>query len=143
MIELLVSHGASVDRQDRDGGAPLHRAGRARSPGAVAALLSAGAAPRASTKKAGSTPLHLAVASTAASGTADTGDLQLGIVRMLLAAGATMSDVDGNGTAVVDRIRSRMLREALAAGPPNVDRGSAGWAPCALWAYDDRHPRRT
>src|SRR3954453_819200 len=50
MIELLVSHGASVDRQDRDGVAPLHRAVRARSPGAVAALLSAGADPRASTK---------------------------------------------------------------------------------------------
>jgi ankyrin repeat protein len=49
---------------------PLHRAVRARSPAAVAALLSAGASPRAATAKAGSTPLHLAVAPTGASGTA-------------------------------------------------------------------------
>ncbi len=35
---------------------------------------------------------------------------------MLLAAGATLADVDGNGVAVADRIRSRTLREALATG---------------------------
>jgi hypothetical protein len=35
---------------------------------------------------------------------------------MLLAAGATMADVDSNGVAVVDRIQSRVLRKALAAG---------------------------
>jgi hypothetical protein len=36
---------------------------------------------------------------------------------MLLAAGATLADEDRNGAAVADRIRSRALREALAAGP--------------------------
>ncbi|MGB6584184.1 MAG: ankyrin repeat domain-containing protein, partial [Streptosporangiaceae bacterium] len=66
--------------------------------------------------KAGSTPLHLAVAPTGASGTAGAGDLQLEIVRMLLAAGATMADVDRNGVAVADRIQSQALRDALAAG---------------------------
>jgi hypothetical protein len=35
---------------------------------------------------------------------------------MLLAAGATMADVDRNGVAVVDRIQSQALRKALAAG---------------------------
>jgi hypothetical protein len=34
---------------------------------------------------------------------------------MLLAVGATLDDVDRNGVAVVDRIQSRALREALAA----------------------------
>ncbi len=116
IIELLVSCAAAVDRPDRGGVTALHRAVRARSPAAVAALLSAGADPRAATRKAGSTALHLAVAPTGASGTAKTAGLQIQIVRMLLAAGATMTDVDRKGIAVVDRIQSRELRKALAAG---------------------------
>ncbi len=116
IIELLVSAGATVDQPDRGEVTPLHRAVRARSPAAVAALLSAGADPHAATSKAGSTPLHLAVAPTGASGTAGAGDLQLEIVRMLLAVGATMADVDRNGVAVADRIQSQALRDALAAG---------------------------
>ena len=115
IIELLVSAGAAVDQPDRGGVTPLHRAVRARSPAAVAALLSAGASPRAATRKAGSTPLHLAVAPTGASGTAGAGEFQLEIVRMLLAAGATLADVDRNGVAVADRIQSQALRNALAA----------------------------
>jgi hypothetical protein len=35
---------------------------------------------------------------------------------MLLVAGATKADVDSNGVAVVGRIQSRALRNALAAG---------------------------
>ena len=116
IIELLISAGAAADRPDRGGVTPLHRAVRARSPAAVAALLSAGADPRAATGKAGSTPLHLAVAPTGASGTAGAGELQLEIVRMLLADGATLADVDRNGVAVADRIQSQALRDALAAG---------------------------
>ena len=115
IIELLVSAGAAVDQPDRGGVTPLHRAVRARSPAAVAALLSAGANPRAATRKAGSTPLHLAVAPSGASGTAGAGEFQLEIVRMLLAAGATLADVDRNGVAAADRIQSQALRNALAA----------------------------
>ena len=114
VIELLVSAGAAVDQPDRGGVTPLHRAVRARSPAAVAALLSAGADPRAATRKAGSTPLHLAVAPSGAGGTAGSADLQLEIVRLLLAAGATLTDVDGNGVTAADRIRSQALRDALA-----------------------------
>ena len=114
LIELLVSAGATVGQPDRGGVTPLHRAVRARSPAAVAALLSAGADPHAATRKAGSTPLHLAVAPTGAGGTAGTGDLQLEIVRLLLAAGATPADVDHNGTTVADRIQNQALRDALA-----------------------------
>jgi ankyrin repeat protein len=120
IIELLVSAGATVDLPDRGGVTPLHRAVRARSPAAVAALLSAGADPRAATGKAGSTPLHLAVAPTGAGGTAGAGELQLEIVRMLLAAGATLADVDRNGVTVADRIQSPALRSALAAERPTV-----------------------
>jgi ankyrin repeat protein len=116
LIELLVSAGAAVDQPDRGGVRPLHRAVRARSPAAVAALLAAGADPHTATRKAGSTPLHLAVAPTGASGTAGAGDLQLEIVRMLLAAGATLADTDRNGITVAGRINSQVLRDALAAG---------------------------
>jgi ankyrin repeat protein len=115
-VNLLVSAGAAVDQPDRGGVTPLHRAVRARSPAAAAALLSAGADPRAVTRKAGSTALHLAVAPTGASGTAGAGELQLEIVRMLLAAGATLADTDRNGVTVADRIQSQALRDALAAG---------------------------
>lgn len=94
----------------------LHRAVRARSPTAVAALLSAGADPCTATRKAGSTALHLAVARPARAEPAGAGELQIEIVRMLLAAGAAMADVDSSGVAVVDRIQSRALRKVLAAG---------------------------
>jgi ankyrin repeat protein len=116
IIDLLVSRGLAVDQPDLGGVTALHRAVRARSPAAVGALLSAGANPRAVTKKVGSTALHLAVAPTGAGGTAGTDGPQIEIVRMLLAAGATMTDVDRNGVTVVDRIQSKALRKALAAG---------------------------
>jgi ankyrin repeat protein len=116
IIELLVSCGAAVDQADRSGVTALHRAVRARSPAAVAALLAAGADPRAATTKAGSTALHLAVAPSGASGTAGTGELQIEIVRRLLAAGAALTDVDRHGVTVAGRIRSQALKAALAAG---------------------------
>ena len=115
IIELLVSAGAAVDQPDRGGVTPLHRAVRARSPAAVAALLSAGADPGAATRKAGSTALHLAVAPTGASGTAGaatTSSKSSGCS----AAGATLADVDRNGVTVAERINSQVLRNALAAG---------------------------
>jgi hypothetical protein len=68
------------------------------------------------TRKAGSTPLHLAVAPTGASGTAGAGDNQLEIVQLLLAAGATLADTDRSGVAVADRMQSQALRNALAPG---------------------------
>ena len=43
-------------------------------------------------------------------------EYQLEIVRMLLAAGVTLADVDRNGVTVVDRINSQALRNVLAAG---------------------------
>jgi hypothetical protein len=61
-------------------------------------------------------PGDAAVAPSGAGGTAGAGELQLEIVRMLLAAGATLADEDRNGVAAADRIRSQALREALAAG---------------------------
>jgi Ankyrin repeat len=117
---LVPDRGHLGQDAGRGGTATHHRTAglrrSARSPAAVAALLSAGADPRAATRKAGSTALHLAVAPTGASGTAGVGELQLEIVRMLLAAGATLADVDRNGVPVADRIQSQALRNALGAG---------------------------
>ena len=39
---------------------------------------------------------------------------------MLLAAGATLADVDHHGVAVADRIQSPALRSALAAERPST-----------------------
>ena len=49
-------------------------------------------------------------------GPAGAGDYQLEIVQLLLAAGATLADVDRNGVAVADRIQSQALRNELSAG---------------------------
>jgi hypothetical protein len=57
------------------------------------------------------------VAPTGASGTAGADDLRLGIVRLLLAAGASLADADRSGVTVADRIKSQALRDAFAAGP--------------------------
>ena len=122
----LLAAGAPVNAVNRRGAAALHYACDARplaptwDPATqrrvIELLVSAGADPRTMTSKAGSTPLHLAVAPTGASGTAGAGDLQLEIVRLLLAAGATLADADANGVAVADRIQSQALRDALATG---------------------------
>src|SRR5256885_2868760 len=106
IIELLVSAGATVDLPDRGGVTPLHRAVRARSPAAVAALLSAGADPRAATGKAGSTPLHPAVAPTGAGGNARTGELQLEIIRVLPPPRATLAHVEPNGMTVAAPVQN-------------------------------------
>jgi Ankyrin repeats (3 copies) len=118
--------GAATQRMDEDllvpelphqlyrGDTPLHLAAAGLRYDAARALLAAD--PRAATSKAASTPLHLAVAPTGASGTAGAGDLQLEIVQLLLAAGATLADTDRHGVAVADRIQSQALRNALATG---------------------------
>ena len=58
-VTLLIEAGADPDALDRSGVAPLHRAVRTRSTGAVAALLAGGADPTLP-NKSGSTPLALA-----------------------------------------------------------------------------------
>jgi hypothetical protein len=113
LIMLLAAHGADVDAEDKSGVRPLHRAVRARSPGAVGALIAAGCKVRAKAGKAGSTPLHLAVAPSGASGTAGSIEQQAEIVVLLVRAGARLRDADGQGQAATDRIRSAVLRKAL------------------------------
>jgi ankyrin repeat protein len=114
LIRFLVAEGADANSADGSGITPLHRAVRARGATAVQALLCAGANPKACSGRNGSTPLHLAVTSTGASGTAGQTEIQAEIVRQLLAAGASLSDVDGRDHAVIDQIKSAALRQSLA-----------------------------
>ena len=88
IISRLVQHGADVERQDRGGATALHRAVRARSPAAVRRLLESGARVDCRLGRTASTPLHLAVRSTGASGTAGAAAEQREIIRLLLANGA-------------------------------------------------------
>src|SRR6185312_15236726 len=122
----LLAAGTPVNAVNRRGAAALHYACDPRplsptwNPAAqqrtIELLVSAGATVDLP-DRGGVTPLHRAVR---ARSTAGTGELQLEIVRMLLAAGATLADVDHHGVAVADRIQSPALRSALAAERPSI-----------------------
>ncbi len=118
VIELLVRHGAKLDRPDRGGATPLHRAVRARSPAAVGALLALGANADCRLGKGGSSPLHLAAAGTGASGTAVSLEDQLEIIALLRQHGADFEAVDAAGRTPRDRARKEQVAEALTVSPP-------------------------
>ncbi len=69
-IEGLLDAGADIHETDKNGVTALHHAVRFRSPTAVATLLEHGANVNQACKRSGSTPLHRAVTSTGAPGTA-------------------------------------------------------------------------
>jgi hypothetical protein len=87
VIDQLVAAGANPDALDKSGVAPLHRAVRARTTGAVRALLRAGANPRLKNKN-GSTPLMLCAMTTGrgGSGTAEAKHEQEAIGALLMGA---------------------------------------------------------
>jgi ankyrin repeat protein len=114
LIGLLVEHGAELDRGDRGGATPLHRAVRARSPAAVRCLLDAGARVDCRLGKRGSSPLHLAVQSTGAGGTAGSIDAQIEIIGVLLESGADPATADAAGRTPRDWARSVRVLEVLA-----------------------------
>jgi ankyrin repeat protein len=114
IIGRLVQHGANVERQDRGGATPLHRAVRARSPAAVRRLLECGARVDCRLGQTASTPLHLAVQSTGAGGTAGADAAQLEIIRLLREHGADPSAKDSHGKSVMTWAKSERVRSALA-----------------------------
>lgn len=116
IIARLVRSGADVDRQDRGGAAALHRAVRARSPAAVRSLLESGARVDCRLGKNASTPLHLAVQSTGAGGTAGAVAGQFEIIRLLLDHGADPGAKDARGKSVAMWTTNDRVREALASG---------------------------
>jgi ankyrin repeat protein len=102
LIDLLIGHGGKIDHPDKGGATALHRAVRARSAPAVRRLLENGARVDVRLVKLGSMPLHLAVQSTGAGGTAGTAEEQLEIIELLLAHGASPDDRDRRGRTVTD-----------------------------------------
>src|SRR5206468_4377297 len=98
VVTYLIKAGADPNALDKSGVAPLHRAVRTRSSGAVSALIKNGA-DSTLINKSGSTPLHLAVQNT---GRSDSGsdaakDGQRRIISLLLEHGASPTDTDANG----------------------------------------------
>lgn len=80
----------------------------------------AGARVDARLKKNGSTPLHLAVQSTGAGGTAGAIAEQLEIIRMLLQHGADPGVKDGSGRSVIDWTKNDQIRTILQTRGPSV-----------------------
>jgi ankyrin repeat protein len=113
IIVLLVQHGAKLQHVDRGGASALHRAVRARSPAAVRQLLKAGARVDLRLNKGGSTPLHLAVQSTGAGGTAGAWSEQLEIIEMLLQHRADPGAPDGRGRSAIHRAKNERILAAL------------------------------
>jgi ankyrin repeat protein len=114
VIEYLISMGAEPNAVDKTSVAPLHRAVRTRSVTAVEALLDGGAELR-QRNNSGSTPLHLAVQNTGASGSGleEARQQQATIIKLLLARGARPSDKDSQGKTVKQAARSGWIRELL------------------------------
>src|SRR5262245_52207589 len=117
LIDLLVQHGAKLEKVDRGGASALHRAVRARSPVAVRQILKAGARVDTRLGKRGSTPIHLAVQSTGASGTAGAVSEQLEIIVMLLQHGADPAAKDARGRSALDWATNERVSAALQKSP--------------------------
>jgi len=97
VIELLLDAGSDIEHTDKAGATPLHRAVRARSPEAVRCLLKRGARVDAKHGRQRTTPLHIVMHSTGASGTKGTRAEQQAIVELLLRYGADPGAKDAKG----------------------------------------------
>jgi uncharacterized protein YdhG (YjbR/CyaY superfamily) len=117
LIKVLVEHGGEINRGDHGGATALHRAVRARSVAAVRQLLALGARTDSALKKRCSSPLHLAVQPTGASGTAGAVDQQLEIIDLLLQHGADAGATDAAGRTPYDWARNERVVKALPSGP--------------------------
>ena len=114
-IRQLLSQGANIHLQDKNGATALHRAVRTRCAAAVRLLLQAGADPTIRNKP-GSTAFHLAVQNTGRGGTGAAAALsaQREIIQQFLAFGLNPSLRCGWGKSVMDSARSAWIRELLA-----------------------------
>jgi tankyrase len=112
-ILRLIKAGADIHETDKNGVTLLHHAVRFRSPAAVEALLRLGAAVNQTCKRSGSTPLHRAVTSTGAPGTAGKSAQARDIIEILLRYGADPSIKNKLGKKPADYVRDKELRRLL------------------------------
>ena len=119
-IEAQIRAGVDVGATDKNGVTILHHAVRFRSPAAVRALIAMGANVNQTCTRSGSTPLHRAVTSTGAPGTAGMKAEAREIVALLLAAGADSSIRNKKGKTPGDYATDETIK-ALLAGEPNAD----------------------
>jgi ankyrin repeat protein len=116
-IEAQIRAGADVRKTDKNGVTLLHHAVRFRSPAAVRALIAKGANVNQTCKRSGSTPLHRAVTSTGAPGTAGMQAEAREIVAVLLSAGADPSIPNKRGKTPGDYATDETIRALLVASP--------------------------
>ncbi len=112
MLDLLAA-GAEIDAADKNGVTALHHAVRFRSPSAVQTLIERGANVNQACKRSGSTPLHRAVTTTGAPGTAGKQSEAIEIIRLLIAAGADPSIANKAGRKPVDYVKDEAIKTLL------------------------------
>jgi len=112
-VRKLLKSGDDVNQTDKNGVTPLHHAVRFRSPAAVRVLLEHGARVNQACTRSGSTPLHRAVTSTGAPGTAGKDKESLEIVCILLEFGANPRIKNKLGKQPADYVRNPAMLKRL------------------------------
>jgi ankyrin repeat protein len=115
LITLLKS-GADIHATDKNGVTALHHAVRFRSPTAVRTLIEHGANVNQVCRRSGATPLHRAVTTTGAPGSAGKHQEAIEIIRLLIAAGADPSITNKSGRKPADYAKDDAIQSLLKPG---------------------------
>jgi tankyrase len=116
-ILAVLNAGADIHATDKNGVTALHHAVRFRNVVAVRTLIEQGANVNQACRKSGSTPLHRAVTSTGAPGTAGKHAEVLDIIRLLMEAGADLTVTNKAGWTPVDYVKDDAILSLLMSLP--------------------------
>ena len=109
----LLKAGADIHATDKNGVTALHHAVRFKSPTAVKTLIEHGANVNQACRKSGSTPLHRAVTTTGAPGTAGKRQETLEIIRLLMGAGADPAITNKSVRKPADYVKDGAIKALL------------------------------